>query len=110
MIILSLKKTHVVLAAGKNIVEYKNNSYMDIDTNEIYQKSLVDFSNIEEHISDEVMFNPTKFLFEDGKLVVNPYYKEPYTFSEDMYSELQSNIDYLMLLTDADSATEEETE
>lgn len=103
MIILSLKKTHVVLSAGKNIVEYKNNSYMDTDTNEIYQKSLVDFSNIEEPISDEVMFNPTKFLFEDGKLVVNPYYKEAYTFSEDMYTEMQSNIDYLMLLNDADS-------
>lgn len=34
----------------------------------------------------------------------------PFTMTETMYSDMQSNIDYLMLLTDADSATEEETE
>lgn len=107
MIILSLKKTHVVLSAGENIVEYNGNSYIDTDTNVIYQKSLVNFFNIDEVISDEVMFNPSKFLFEDGKLIENPYYKEQYTFSEDTYSEIQANIDYLMLLNDPDSTTEE---
>ena len=30
--------------------------------------------------------------------------------TESMYSEMQSNIDYLMLLNDADSAIEEENE
>lgn len=34
----------------------------------------------------------------------------PFTMTEDMYSVMQSNIDYLMLLNDPDSATEEETE
>lgn len=39
--------------------------------------------------------------------------KEPersFTMTESMYSEMQSNIDYLMLLNDADSAIEEENE
>lgn len=36
--------------------------------------------------------------------------EKPFTMTEAMYSDMQSNIDYLMLLTDADSATEEETE
>lgn len=36
--------------------------------------------------------------------------EKPFTMTEAMYSDMQSNIDYLMLLNDADSVTEEETE
>lgn len=45
-------------------------------------------------------------LSEKAHYVSTPEFK----LTEDMYTEMQSNIDYLMLLNDPDSATEEETE
>ena len=44
-------------------------------------------------------------LSEKAHYVPTPEFK----LTEDMYTEMQSNIDYLMLLNDPDSATEEET-
>ena len=110
MIILSSKKTKVVFAAGKNIIEYNNDFYLDADTNTIYNKSSVNLNTIDDKCNGEVLFNPTKFLFEDNQLIENPYFKEQYTFSETMYNDMQSNIDYLMLLNDPDSTSETVTE
>lgn len=107
MIIISSKKTHIVLCAGNNISEYENDFYRDNDTLTLYQKSLVDINTIDVLENDEIVFRPSKYIVRENKIIQNPYFKEPYTFSETMYNIIQSNIDYLMLLNDPDSAVEE---
>ena len=57
--------------------------------------------------------NHSKSYEENAIIMCEDICKEPersFTMTESMYSEMQSNIDYLMLLNDADSAIEEENE
>lgn len=69
------------------------------------------------HQPEPFIPNPDK-SYEDNavemcKNISEQSQKEPepqFTMTESMYSDMQSNIDYLMLLNDPDSAAEEETE
>ena len=107
MKILIDKKTKIVISVGDNIHEYDEFAYVDDDTKSYFRKSSSLLYDINFDVDFDVMVHPGKYLFKDNTIVKNPSYVTPYrTLSDDDYNTIISNLDYLMLLNDSDSATE----
>lgn len=98
----------VILDIGTNIVTLDNGNISNIETHmEYFGNTAVikQVDNIPEYVERY------KYIYtSDNVFKKNTRYIEPFSMTESMYSSLQSNIDYLMLLTDADSASEEDIE
>ena len=107
MKIIYAKKDNVIVCAGHNIVSHDEYNFLDEDTNTYYSNNTFSIADIDAPDNDILVY-PTKYQYnvDTNTISNNPYFKEPYTFSENMYNNIQSSIDYLMLLNDPDSASE----
>lgn len=108
MDIICKKLTNEVVGISEHI-DYNDNGYPYIpetDTcfilNHVYV--VKDVLNIPDNFSLE--YQKYCFNSEKSELYVNPVYKDPFTLSETEYTSLRSDMDYLMLLNDPDSASE----
>lgn len=106
MKILYDKKTAVIITGGTNIDEYENDFFMDYDTHTIYPKYSTEIIEIES-VDDDVLLKPKKYRIKNNSITLNTSYTEPHIVTTEEYEQLASNVDYLMLITDPDSTSEE---
>lgn len=98
-VILSICKKVDYMENGYPIDVYRNIAYPD-DTSFVY-----DVDDVPNMVSE------FKYCYtEENGFYKNEKYTEPYMLTEDMYKDILSNIDYLMLLNDPDSTSETVTE
>ena len=108
MKIICNKKSNIIICVGDDIISYDDDRIIDNDTQTIFDKKNIVLYDMDISALDntELFICPYKYMVSNGTIVKNPTYREPYTLSEEMYTSLISNVDYLMLLNDPDTATE----
>ena len=106
MFILCSKYDNSIICISTNI-DYMDNGYpIDTSRNIAYP---IDTTHVYENIevSDDIKEHKYCYTPSDGFYLNKNYKEPPHTVTAEEYEQLASNVDYLLLLNDPDSATEE---